>query len=122
MARVLPGDKEIFHRRYADKFNSWYGEGIDAKQIYIHCGNNFVKFHAVFPNQAWLVERLCRIYKNIDVSLDTFQAKFNDKADEEWDNTDSVVLSTKYKDNDPFTYFQDTELDLLHRKTYVGLI
>ncbi len=118
MAHVLPGDASTFHHRYTSKFNSWYGEGIDATQIYIHCGNNFVKFHAVFPTQAWLLERLCRIYKNVDISLDAFQAKY----DEEFDDTTGVLLSTKYKDNDPFTYFQDIELDLLHRKVYVGMI
>lgn len=117
--RVLPGDKEIFHRRYTDKFNSWYGEGIDAKQIYMNCGNNFVKFHAVFPDQAWLVERICRIYKHIDVSLDAFKAKL---VEEDKELELDVVLSTKYKDNDPFTYFQDNDLDILHRKLYGILV
>jgi len=120
--RILPGDKDIFHRRYTDKFNSWYGEGIDAKQIYMNCGNNFVKFHAVFPDQAWLVERLCRIYKNIDVSLDAFRAKFAEQDNEETESTPTILLSTKYKDNDPFAYFLDTELDILHRRIYVDFI
>src|SRR5271156_3892173 len=54
--RLLPGDKEVFHRRYTDKFNSWYGEGIDAKQIYICRGSKFVKFHAVFPERSHVRE------------------------------------------------------------------
>ena len=120
--RLLPGDKEIFHRRYTDKFNSWYGEGIDAKQIYICCGSNFVKFHAVFPEQAWLVERLCRIYKNIDVNLDIFQACFVEDGGRETEKVATVQLSKKYKDNDPFTYFLDNELDQWHRRIYVELI
>lgn len=120
--RILPGDKEIFHRRYTDKFNSWYGEGIDAKQIYICCGSNFVKFHAVFPEQAWLVERLCRIYKHIDISLDVFQAAFVEDGGRDPDKVATVQLSKKYKDSDPFTYFQDNELDQWHRRIYVELI
>lgn len=120
--RILPGDEVIFHRRYTDKFNSWYGEGIDAKQIYICCGSNFVKFHAVFPEQAWLVERICRIYKNIDVNLDIFQANFVEEGGRDTDKVPTVQLSKKYKDNDPFTYFQDNELEQWHRRIYMELI
>ena len=120
--RVLPGDEHVFHRRYRDKFTSWYGEGIDAKQIYICCGSNFVKFHAVFPEQAWLVERLSRIYKNLDVSLDVFQASFVEEGGRDTEKVPTVQLSKKYKDNDPFTYFQDNELDQWHRRIYTELI
>ena len=120
--RILPGDQEVFHRRYTDKFHSWYGEGIDAKQIYICCGSNFVKFHAVFPEQAWLVERLCRIYKNIDLNLDVFQASFVEEGGRDTDKVPTVQLSKKYKDNDPFSYFQDNELDQWHRRIYTELI
>jgi hypothetical protein len=54
--QILLGDAEVFHRRYNDKSNSWYGEGIDAKQIYICCGSKFVKFHAVFPERSHVRE------------------------------------------------------------------
>jgi hypothetical protein len=120
--RILPGDEEVFHRRYTDKFNSWYGEGIDAKQIYICCGSNFVKFHAVFPEQAWLVERICRVYKNIDINLDIFQASFGEERNLDAEKLKTGQLSKKYKDNDPFTYFQDNELEQSHRRIYVELI
>jgi hypothetical protein len=120
--RFLHGDKEVFHRRYIDKFNGWYGEGIDAKQIYICCGSNFVKFHAVFPEQAWLLERLCRIYKHIDVTLDVFQSCFVEDGGRDSDKVKIVQLSKKYKDHDPFTYFQDNELDQWHRRIYLELV
>jgi hypothetical protein len=118
---TLPGDTTIFHRRYTDKFNSWYGEGIDAKQIYIHCGNNFVKFHAVFPAQAWLLERLLRIYKNVDTSLDAFHAAYLHETAPDGDGP-AVVLSTKYKDNDPFTYFMDADTDLWPRRIFAEVL
>ena len=117
---VLAGDEIIFHRRYTDRFKSWYGEGINAEQIYINCGNNFVKFHAVFPAQAWLLERICRIYKTVDIALDAFEAKYVTISDA--DPAPIVVLSSKYKDNDPFAYFLDGELELAHRRIYAELI
>jgi hypothetical protein len=33
-----------------------------------------------------------------------------------------VQLSKKYKDNDPFTYFQDNELDQWHRRIYLEIV
>lgn len=38
------------------------------------------------------------------------------------DKVKTVQLSKKYKDSDPFAYFQDTELDQWHRRIYVEII